>query len=573
MLSSILLTPMTAKAAVVNPAPKAQVSFTFDDGFQSVFTKAAPTLAKHGYSGTSYVTTSCIGMTKVPNTCRADNDIKYMTWDQVKAVQNTYGWEIGSHTATHPLMASSDAAAGQPNPLTPAQVTQELVQSKQALTSRGFAAEAYASPYGDYSPAVLAEVAKYYTSHRGFADTGLNTWPQSDYLIVNRPVQAGVSVNTVKGYIDQAIAENKWLVLTFHEISDRPSTNPADYQYSTANLNAIAAYVKSKNVQVTNVSQSLVKGDTNLLPDNGTFNTGITGGWTTDAPAQITKDSANNGSYPDATSSVKLVGNNRHNHLFSPKVSVSSEAEYIIKHFLNVKKISSGEIGYYIDEYNAAGDWVSGQWKTMETSVWAQNLNFKYKPSSANVKKASLQIYVTANSGVEAYLDNFQWFPLTTVPTTPAPVELLSNNGFDSGLAGWTTDSASTITADKTNKGAPSSVVNSVKLASASQTRHLFSSQVAVSNSASYTISNYLNIAQMSSGEVGYYIDEYDANGNWISGQWKGATYSTGITNNQISYTPSSSNVAKASFQVIVTGGSSNIVAYLDLVSWIKLAS
>lgn len=572
LIASIALAPATASAAITNPAPKPQVSFTFDDGFQSVYTKAAPTLAKYGYTGTSYVTTGCIGMTTTPNTCRADRDLPYMTWDQVTAVQNTYGWEIGSHTATHPYMASFDAGDGQPDPLTPDQITQELVSSKQALTSRGFAAEAYASPYGDYDPSVLAEVAKYYTSHRGFADTGLNTWPQSDYLIVNQPVQSGVSVATVKGYVDQAITQNKWLVLTFHEIRDNPSSNPDDYQYSTANLDAIAAYVKSKNVAVTNVSNGIAKSDTNMLPDNGTFNAGITGGWTTDSPAQVTKDTANNGSYTDSTNSAKLVSSTKNTHLFSPKLSVANGTNYLIKNFLNVKKITGGEVGYYMDEYNSAGNWISGKWITRETTVFAQNLNFNYTPSSVNVKKASLQIYVTANSGVEAYVDNVKWFPLTDVPTPPAPVELLTNTGFESGLSGWTTDGAANITADATGKGAPSGPVNSVKLVSMTtpQNRHLFSAKVSVSSTGSYTISHYLNIAQRNSGGIGYYIDEYDANGNWISGQYKNETTGLGVTNSEIGYTPSSTNVAKASFQVIVSGGTSNIVAYIDNVSWVK---
>src|SRR5256885_1852373 len=80
-----VLQPASAYAATTNPSPRAQVSFTFDDGLASAYTQAAPTLAKYGLSGTNYVITNCVGMTKVPNTCRANTTLPYMTWAQVQA--------------------------------------------------------------------------------------------------------------------------------------------------------------------------------------------------------------------------------------------------------------------------------------------------------------------------------------------------------------------------------------------------------------------------------------------------------------------------------------------------------
>lgn len=569
VILSVIVSPVKAAALANNPSPKARVTFTFDDGLQSTITQAAPALAKYGYSGTSYVSTGCVGMTTVPNTCQADNDERYMTWAQIQTLRSQYNWEIGSHTDTHAYLASSDPD-DQPTPLTPAQVTAQLANSKNALAAQGIDAKAFATPYGDYDNAVLAEIAKYYSSHRGFADTGYNQWPNSDYLIRDQQVQAGVSVDTVKGYIDEAAAKGEWLVLTFHDIATRPSSNPDDYEYSTANLEAIAAYVKSKNLTVSNISDSLVTGTPNILAANSSFNSGIGAGWTTDSPAQITADSGNHGSYPDATNSIKMTSGTKNSHLFSPKVAVSNVNEYMFKNFLNVESITSGGVGFYIDEYDTAGNWISGQYKVAEGSQFVQSLNFSYKPSSANVKQASLQVFTTANSGITAYLDNVQMFTLNQEVVPPAPTNLLTNGTFDAGLTGWTTNSATTITADTSNNGSAANQVNSVKLVSlADRNRHLFSQNVTVSSSSSYTITSFLKVAQISNGEIGYYIDEYDAAGNWISGQYKGGQYTTGSNTKTISYTPSSSNVATASLQVIVTGGTSNIVAYFDDAKWI----
>lgn len=577
MAGVVTLSPITpAYAAVVAPAPAAKVSFTFDDGLASALTQAKPTLAKYGLTGTNYVITDCVGKTTVPNTCRADQDESYMTWAQIKQLQ-TAGWEIASHTKTHPYLASSDAGDGQPNVLTPAQVTTELTQSKAAFAAQGINVESFSSPYGDYNNATLAQVAKYYQNHRGFADTNNNVWPFNDYLLNNMQVQEGVTVAQVKAKIDDAIANKYWLVLTFHDVQAVPSTDPNDYEYATSKLDQIAAYVKSKQtagtLQSVNVKNGIVKSDVNMFA-NSSFDSGIAGGWTTDNAAIFKADSANNGSYNGVasgpTKSVAVAAGATNAHLYSPKVAVSNTQTYMLKSFLNVTNRTAGELGYYIDEYDANGNWISGQWKKAENSVYVESMNFTYTPSSANVKQASLQVYVTAGSGIKAFIDNFQMFPLSgTPPVVTPPTNLVANGTFDAGLTGWTTNSPATIKADAANNGSPANATNSVLLTAASANRHLFGPMVTLSAGKSYTLTSYLNVKAITSGEVGYYIDEYDTNGNWISGQYKTGVSTVKAGDVSFTYTPSSANVAKASMQVIVVGNS-GITAYLDDVRWFQ---
>lgn len=556
-------------AAATNPIPAAKISFTFDDGLASTLTQAKPTLAKYGLTGTSYVTTKCIGMTTVPNTCRADTDVRYMSWTQVKQLQAA-GWEIGSHTKTHPYLATSDATDGQPNVLTPTQVTTELAGSKADLAAQGITATAFSSPYGDYSNVTLAQIAQYYTSHRGFADQNTNVWPYNDYLLNNMPVQAGVTVAQVKAKIDAAIASKQWLVLTMHDIAINPSSNPDDYQYSTANLDQIAAYVKSKQnaglITSVNVSQGLVTTDTNLLPGSS-FDGGIINGWTTDAPATIVGDNANNGSIPSPASSIKLTATAANSHLFSPTISVDPNTTYMLKNFLKVTGITSSVVGFYIDEYDGAGNWISGQYKNGESAPFVESFNFTYKPTSTVVKKARLQVIVPANSGITAYIDNPQWFSLSTT-TPPVQTNLVANGTFDAGISGgWTTDDATHITANAANHGSPANPVNSVALTSATQNKHLFSPKTAVDPAKSYTLTSYLNLLQISSGEVGFYMDEYDTAGNWISGQYKTGIRGVSTGDVGLQYKPTSASVKSASLQVIVTANA-NINAYFDDVRW-----
>ena len=571
-LVTLAATASATAASVPTPTKVAKVSFTFDDGLASSLTQAAPVLAKYGFTGTDYVSTGCIGMTTTPNTCGADEDEIYMTWDQVTELKNVYGWEIGAHTVTHPLLASSDSDF-QPQKLTATQVIQELTQSKADLAAHGITATNFASPYGDYNPAVLAQIAKLYTSHRGFADTSYNTFPYNDYILRDQPVQAGVSVATVKSYIDTAIANQSWLVLTFHNIKTNASTDPDDYEYKTSDLDLIAAYVKSKNVAVVNVNDGLA-GGVNLLP-NPSFDNGLADGWTTDTATSVKKNTANNGNFPSAINSISMTATTKNIHLFSPQVAVDASTSYFLKSFLNLSKVARGSIGYYVDEYDGSGNWISGQNKFNTNFAWPQTVGFEYKPSSVNVKKARVQIIVPAGSGIQAYIDNFQWIASGTVVPIPSPTpvpstNLMPNSTFDSGMAsGWTTDSATNITKDTAGNGSPANPVNSIKMVATTKNIHLFAPKIAVTSGTTYTINSYLNIKQITSGVIGYYIDEYDAAGNWLSGQYKLDRNTLSAGNVSFQYLPSSASVKQASLQIIVVANS-GLLAYIDDVQWLR---
>jgi len=150
---------------------------------------------------------------------------------------------------------------------------------------------------------------------------------------------------------------------------------------------------------------------TNLVV-NGTFDAGLSSGWTTDDPTDIKADAGNNGSPANPVNSVSLQSKttSSNGHLFSPQVAVSSTKTYSISSWLNLKQLTGiGEVGFYIDEYNSSGQWISGQYKTGVHTLGAGNVGLTYQPSSSSVSKASLQVIVVGNSGIQAYFDNVLW--------------------------------------------------------------------------------------------------------------------------------------------------------------------
>ena len=312
----------------------------------------------------------------------------------------------------------------------------------------------------------LAVSAKYYASHRAFQDlsytattgnttatasTGSNvfpyyspfsTYPYNNYLLTVMEVQGDVSVQAVESAIDQSIANHQWLILVFHNIvSGTASTAKDDYQYSTTNLAAIAAYVQSKSLPVVHVHDGLASG-TNIMADsafNNTIGTYVspTGstGWTTDSPSTIKNDKQANalsghGSY-DGTAqgplnSVAITASSAQTHLFSPEVSVTPGTTYTLTNFVNITSTAGG-VNFYIDEFDASGNYLGFQktvgptGTTNANDVQVGDVNFKYTPSTYTTGTVAFaRIYADIAPSTTGYLDNMDWLAPSGTVTPPA---------------------------------------------------------------------------------------------------------------------------------------------------------
>jgi peptidoglycan/xylan/chitin deacetylase (PgdA/CDA1 family) len=533
--------PQQSYAQVADPRV-AKVSFTFDDGFESTLTQGATTLRKYNLKGTVYVSTGCVNNSG-PCRTNVNPPAKYITWTQIGQLKNTYGWEIGAHTVNHKRLSELSASEKET----------ELKGAKDELAKRGFVVTNFASPEGDYDYPSLAIAAKYYNTHRGFWDQSVNTWPYNDNIINVVQVQAGVTVTQVKAKIDQAILNKQWVVLVFHDIKTTASTNPDDYEYRTSDLDQIANYVRSKQslgqIQPVTVAEAMTVTKPNLL-QNGSFANGIANGWVTDNAPSVTKDTSSKGQFPSPGDSIKFAGSTKNSHLFTPAVAANPNATYAFKAFVNTLSKTAGEFGFYIDEYDAAGNWVSGKWLG---AIWLPTVSHfatTYTPTSTNVKSFKIQTYLSGNSGGTVYVDNYQLYnmnasqpnavptPIPTVVPTKAPtqtpltptiqptsvpqVNLVPNPSFEevtNGFAAnWEKDSLS-FSIDSNTLG--NSGPNSLKLVPNAANSHVFSQNIIVNPRSTYKWRTYVN-SNRGAGEFGFYVDQYDDAGNWQGGQWKG---------------------------------------------------
>jgi peptidoglycan/xylan/chitin deacetylase (PgdA/CDA1 family) len=133
-----------------------RVAITFDDGYRSVARLARPILEAHGMPATVFVPTDFIGAERPMSWPGIDRwldgphaaELMPMSWEEASALIGA-GWEIGSHTCSHPQLTQVDDD----------RLRSELTESRAECERRlGVPCESLAFPYGDVDQRVM-EVA------------------------------------------------------------------------------------------------------------------------------------------------------------------------------------------------------------------------------------------------------------------------------------------------------------------------------------------------------------------------------------------------------------------------------
>ena len=121
---------VTFYEAVMAPPTRKTFAVTFDDGYRSVLLEGLPVLEQLGVPGTVFPSITYIDSDE-PLVGPAlqhwlgtehEAELKSMTWDELRRLADG-GWEIGSHTVTHPYLPE----------LGDDELERELVDSKARL--------------------------------------------------------------------------------------------------------------------------------------------------------------------------------------------------------------------------------------------------------------------------------------------------------------------------------------------------------------------------------------------------------------------------------------------------------
>ena len=123
-----------------------QVAITFDDAYESVYSRAAPLLEDRGYEYTVFVNTDAVG------------SHGYMTWDQLEEIRDRDGVTIANHSENHghlarrPDESESDWEK---------RVERSLDSAQETLSEKlGVDVPMFAYPYGEFDEALEERIAE-----------------------------------------------------------------------------------------------------------------------------------------------------------------------------------------------------------------------------------------------------------------------------------------------------------------------------------------------------------------------------------------------------------------------------
>jgi peptidoglycan/xylan/chitin deacetylase (PgdA/CDA1 family) len=217
-----------------NKAP--MVSFTFDDIPKSAATVGVPILDEYNARATFYVAGGLV-------------DRWSGHWDGISADEivelHRSGHEIACHTFSHTRTTDLDAAA----------LTAEIESNRRYLLALdpSIKIENFAYPYGLGSVSHKGRLKKIFRSSRGIIP-GINSGTVDlQFLNATPLIDQHIDRDGIDRALDQAIAENGWLIFYGHDVA----TSPSPYGCSPSLLQHALDAASQRNVQILSVADAL----------------------------------------------------------------------------------------------------------------------------------------------------------------------------------------------------------------------------------------------------------------------------------------------------------------------------
>lgn len=209
---------------------QAAVTLMFDDGEITTYSEAKPILDNYNFVGSASIITEMV------------EEDGFMNWTQLKELQEN-GWEIVSHGITHSDLTS----------LSKAKMIRELSLSKRTLERQGLQVYNFALPYGTYNSYIIERAARYYSSVRAY-EQGDNPYGISPYEVKVKGILNSTTVGEVASWIQQALDNNRWVVIVFHKITEQGD----DAYYTTPETFAqMIEVIANSNINIVTYNQGL----------------------------------------------------------------------------------------------------------------------------------------------------------------------------------------------------------------------------------------------------------------------------------------------------------------------------
>ena len=216
------------------------MTFTLDDSVSTDLSWAKPLFDKASVTGALACISGKVGQAGRLNA------------EQLRAFQ-TDGWEMLSHSVTHPHLARGS--------LTPEQVRQEITQSRTDLEAMKLKINVWVTPFGelDESPDVTDLVRQTYSA--SLVATGqINHRATFDPYHIQRISIDGHTLDDLRSRVDSAVQLGGWAVFVLHTGYTEYNTDPgweARRQVVADLLAYVAALRAGGSVQTVTPSEGL----------------------------------------------------------------------------------------------------------------------------------------------------------------------------------------------------------------------------------------------------------------------------------------------------------------------------
>ena len=211
---------------------RAVLSLVFDDGHKTALTDALPLLQSYGLTATAYIVTSWPDV--YPD--------HYMTWDEI-AILRDAGWDIGSHSVTHPSLALID----------PVDAYYEISQSRAQLRSKGFNAPGFSLPHESYSEQIMDMIKPLYESCKTVRGLNASIDHADPYMIRSYTSQTWKLFDYHKARLDSVIDTGGWYVINNHLLMD--DCHGESWCVNAWQIAEVIEYALANRVKIANIDE------------------------------------------------------------------------------------------------------------------------------------------------------------------------------------------------------------------------------------------------------------------------------------------------------------------------------
>lgn len=211
-----------------------KITFHFDDGFLSHYEILLPLFREFGAAGSLALI--------------ADPE-KGMGFEKAREMKAA-GWEILSHTVTHPRMSA---------PMKEEDAQRELWESKAILDREGLEPSTLITPMSVLHPSLRSMAESVYDA--AFTRYTNSATEPIEKLVIERPVNlfdlhraclAGKKLEELEAYVDYVEKHDAWIVFYDHDIG-------AGKNITEENLRALLGYIRKKGVRIVSTKEALAE--------------------------------------------------------------------------------------------------------------------------------------------------------------------------------------------------------------------------------------------------------------------------------------------------------------------------